>query len=92
MDRDTLATLKRMVRPVPVPGAVTLERASSLASLNGEISRFHAAVVAAARILEVSGALDAGIEQELLARARQLLALREGMAQVRGGEHAGTAT
>lgn len=83
MDRDTLATLRRMIGPVALRGAVTLERASSLASLNCEISRFHAALAAAQRLLERCGALDAGFEQELLERARQLMALREGMSRAR---------
>jgi hypothetical protein len=91
MDRDTLATLRRMLRPITLRGALTLERASSLASLNVEISRFHAAVLAAERMVKVAGRLDPGLERELLDRARQLMALREGMEQSRAARAATTA-
>jgi post-segregation antitoxin (ccd killing protein) len=89
MDRETLATLRRMIRPVTLRGAQTMERASSLASLNVEISRFHAAVRVAERMLELSGTLDEGIERELVARARHLAWLREGMERSRASCPAG---
>lgn len=85
MDQETLATLKRMVRPIEVGGAFTLESASSVVSLNFEVARFHAAVIEAERILGQAGVLDERFERELVGRALELarerhLLLRSGAA------------
>jgi hypothetical protein len=79
MDQATLATLKRMIRPVSLAGAMTMERAASLASLNFEVARFHAAVIQAERILGLAGILDERLERELVARALELARLREAL-------------
>jgi hypothetical protein len=89
MDQATLATLKRMIRPVSLAGAMTMERAASLASLNFEVARFHAAVIQAERILELAGILDERIERELVARALELARLREALASPHASRCAG---
>lgn len=80
MDRATLETLKRMIRPISLNGTLTLEQASSAANLNFDIARFHAAVAQAERILKLAGVVDDRLEHELMARALQLTQRREELA------------
>lgn len=76
MDRTTLSTLKRMIRPVSLCGALTAERAASVVGLNFEIARFHATVIRAERILDETGALETRLERELVGQALHLTRLQ----------------
>lgn len=72
MNRAALATLRRVVRPVAVTGALTLARAAEAVRLNREVAQYHAALAQAERMFDLAGVLDERFARELTTRGARL--------------------
>lgn len=72
MERSLVSALKERVRPVAPVGALTLEQASRVVTLNRSVAQFHLACESAERLRDRVGELDPRLERQLVRRALEL--------------------